>query len=62
MYPYEPLNTKHYKNNTNQCTSYIVCVLSVGHIILENKKNFYKNSEDVGMAQKAQKQERDVTQ
>ena len=29
---------------------------------LENNKNFYKNSEDVGMAQKAQKQERDVTQ
>ena len=29
--------------------------------ILENNKKFYKNSEDVGMAQKAQKQGRNVT-
>ena len=32
------------------------------YYILEILKIFYKNSEDVGMAQKVEKQERDVTQ
>ena len=48
------------------CFLYLLYILVVRTIymyyILEKNKNFYKNSEDVGMAQKAHKQERDVTQ
>ena len=43
--------------------SYIhhLCIF-VHSYIIEILKIFYKNSEDVGMAQKVEKQERDVTQ
>ena len=50
------------------CTSclYLLYILVVHTIymyyLLEKNKNFLQNSEDVGMAQKAHKQERDVTQ
>ena len=41
---------------------YVPIVCTICCISCTREKKFYKNSEDVGMAQKAHKQDRDVTQ